>query len=124
MLCKAADSDVEGCRQVASAILGARLGAEARVDPARAEEAGLWLLIDALSILAGAMESEELTRITSSMEGTYGKGKYCPSGPESCKDLEQLSKIVAESRDPKELRDAWIGWHAIAKTGRESTLTA
>src|SRR5262245_52224557 len=60
-------------------------------------------------------ESEELTRITSSMEGTYGKGKYCPSGPDSCKDLEQLSKILAESRDPQELKNVWVGWHAIAK---------
>src|SRR5262245_57346444 len=64
-------------------------------------------------------ESEELTRITSSMEGTYGKGKYCPSGPESCKDLEQLSKIIAESRDPAELKEAWVGWHAIAKPIRK-----
>ena len=49
------------------------------------------------------------------MEGTYGKGKYCPSGPDSCKDLEQLSNMLADSRDPKELRDIWIGWHAIGK---------
>ncbi|MEV6028810.1 plasmid pRiA4b ORF-3 family protein [Streptomyces sp. NPDC052036] len=62
VLRKAAASDVEGCRQVATTTLGARLGAEARVDPARADEAGLWLLIDGLSILAGAQESEELTR--------------------------------------------------------------
>ena len=48
------------------------------------------------------------------MEGTYGKGKYCPKGPESCKDLDALSKILAESRDPKQLLDAWTGWHAIA----------
>src|SRR5215831_14358526 len=64
-------------------------------------------------------ESEELTRITSSMEGTYGKGKYCPSGPESCKDLEQLSKILAESRDPQELKNVWVGWHAIANPIRK-----
>ena len=64
-------------------------------------------------------ESEELTRITSSMEGTYGKGKYCPSGPESCKDLEQLSKVLAESRDPQELKNVWVGWHAIAKPIRK-----
>jgi peptidyl-dipeptidase A len=64
-------------------------------------------------------ESEELTRITSSMEGTYGKGKYCPSGPESCKDLEQLSKILADSRDPQELKNAWVGWHAISKPIRK-----
>ncbi|MFJ3977142.1 hypothetical protein [Streptomyces sp. NPDC090021] len=62
VLRKAADSDAEGCRQVATTTLGARLGAEALADPARAEEAGLWMLIDGLSILAGAPEGEELTR--------------------------------------------------------------
>src|ERR1039458_2967703 len=45
---------------------------------------------------ADPKESEELTRIVSGMEGTYGKGKYCPSGPESCQDLEELSNILAE----------------------------
>ena len=64
-------------------------------------------------------ESEELTRITSGLEGTYGKGKYCPTGPQSCKDLEELSKILAESRDPKQLLDAWTGWHAIARPMRQ-----
>jgi len=63
-------------------------------------------------------ESEELTRIVASMEGTYGKGKYCPS-PDKCLDLEDLSKIMATSQDPKELLDAWKGWHAIAKPIRE-----
>jgi peptidyl-dipeptidase A len=68
---------------------------------------------------ADARESEELTRIVTGMEGTYGKGKYCPSGPASCRDLEELSKILAESRDPKALRDAWTGWHAISKPIRQ-----
>ncbi len=64
-------------------------------------------------------ESEELTRIVTGMEGTYGKGKYCPNGPASCKDLEELSKILAESRDPKALQEAWTGWHAISKPIRK-----
>ena len=63
-------------------------------------------------------ESEELTRIAAAMEGTYGKGKYCPGGPQNCKDLEELSKIMAESRDPKQLLDAWTGWHAISRPMR------
>ncbi len=57
-------------------------------------------------------ESEELTRILASMEGTYGKGKYCPGA--KCYDLEDLSKTVAESRSVKELRESWLGWHAVA----------
>jgi peptidyl-dipeptidase A len=63
-------------------------------------------------------ESNELTQIITSMEGTYGKGKYCPS-PDRCLDLEDLSKILANSRNPSELRDAWIGWHAISKPIRQ-----
>jgi peptidyl-dipeptidase A len=64
-------------------------------------------------------ESEELTRIVSGMEGTYGKGKYCPSGPDDCKDLEDLSKILRENRDPRTELDAWTGWHAIARPMRK-----
>jgi peptidyl-dipeptidase A len=64
-------------------------------------------------------ESEELTRITTGLEGAYGKGKYCPSGPQRCKDLEDLSKILADSRDPRQLLDAWNGWHAISRPMRQ-----
>ena len=63
---------------------------------------------------ANPKESEELTRIIAAMEGTYGKGKYCPQ-PDKCLDLQDLEKILAESRDARQLQDAWVGWHAIAK---------
>ncbi len=62
-----------------------------------------------------AKEGAELTRLMAGMEGAYGKGKYCPGGPETCKDLDQLSKIIADSRDPKQLLDVWTGWHAISR---------
>src|SRR6185369_6256419 len=61
---------------------------------------------------ADPKEGEELTRILAGMEGTYGKGKYCPGT--KCFDLEDLSKTMANSRDVKELRESWVGWHAIA----------
>jgi peptidyl-dipeptidase A len=64
-------------------------------------------------------ESEELTRITASLEGTYGKAKYCPNGPQSCQDIEQLTRVMAESRDSKQLLDAWTGWHAISRPMRQ-----
>ena len=64
-------------------------------------------------------ESEELTRITAGMEGAYGKGKYCPGGPDTCKDLTDLEKIMADSRNARELEDAWSGWHAIARPMRK-----
>jgi len=49
--------------------------------------------------------------------GTYGKGKYCPT-VRKLQDLEDLSKILAESRDPKQLLAAWTGWHAISRPMR------
>jgi peptidyl-dipeptidase A len=57
-------------------------------------------------------ERAELTRIGTAMEGAYGKGKYCPT-KDRCLDLEDITKIMATSRDAKELLDVWAGWHAI-----------
>jgi len=57
-------------------------------------------------------ESEELTRIIAGMEGTYGKGKYCKGS--KCLDLQEITKIMAESRNLQELRDVWTGWHSIS----------
>ena len=90
-----------------------------KLDAETARKLKLLKLSLTIATPADPKESEELTRIVSGMEGTYGKGKYCPSGPASCKDLEELSKVLAESRDPKILREAWIGWHAIAKPIRQ-----
>ena len=75
----------------------------------------LLLLKNGLTLAAPSnpKESEEVTRIAAAMEGEYGKGKYCPQ-KDKCLDLEDLSKIMAESRDPAQLLDAWRGWHSIA----------
>ena len=71
-----------------------------------------------LATPANPKESEELTRIAAAMEGAYGKGKYCPPGKKECLDLEELSRIMANSRNPNELLEAWKGWHAIARPMR------
>jgi peptidyl-dipeptidase A len=89
-----------------------------KLDPVTERKIKLLKLSLTLATPSDPQESEELTRIAAGMEGLYGKGKYCPSGPESCKDLEDLSRILAQSRNPKELLDAWTGWHAIAKPMR------
>jgi len=60
-------------------------------------------------------EREELTKIAASMEGDYGKGKYCPEGDKGkCLSLSDLEEIMTNSRDPEELKKAWLGWHQIA----------
>jgi peptidyl-dipeptidase A len=66
-----------------------------------------------------AKERSELTEIAAWLEGSYGKGKWCPQGPDKdCLDINAISKILAESRDPKEMLEAWKGWHAIARPMR------
>ena len=72
-----------------------------------------------LATPADPKESEELTRIAASMEGTYGKGKYCPAGKSECLDLEDLTRLMATNRNAAELLDAWRGWHAISRPMRQ-----
>jgi len=84
-------------------------------------------------------EREELTKIAASMEGDYGKGKYCPdptgdplltarvkalaaqskNNEKKCLDLGDLEKIIGESRNPEELKRAWMGWHQVAQQYRQ-----
>jgi peptidyl-dipeptidase A len=61
-------------------------------------------------------ESEELTSLVSSMRGVYGKGKWCPDAakPESCLNIDDITKLLASSRNEKEVRAAWEGWHTIS----------
>ena len=89
-----------------------------KLDPVTARKLKLLKLSLTIATPADPKKSEDLTRIVAEMEGTYGKGKFCPSGPDSCQDLEQLSKTLAESRNPDELLKAWTGWHAIARPMR------
>jgi peptidyl-dipeptidase A len=61
----------------------------------------------------------ELAGITSKMEGMYGAAKYCPKGPDSCKDQGQLTKVLASSHNYDELTEAWAGWHSTARPLRK-----
>jgi peptidyl-dipeptidase A len=87
------------------------------------------LLKVALTLPAPAdqKESEELTRIVTEMESVYGKGKYCPtatpssgdSNSDKCLDLQEITRIMANSRNNDELLDVWRGWHTISRPMRE-----
>ena len=68
---------------------------------------------------ADSHKSAEITEIASRMEGTYGKGKWCPPGKDKCLDIEDLTRLMATSHDPNELRDAWEGWHLIGRPMRK-----
>jgi peptidyl-dipeptidase A len=55
----------------------------------------------------------ETTTIQRRMEGAYGAGRYCPDGEDSCRTLEQLSDVLAQSRDYDETLAAWLGWRSL-----------
>ena len=61
-------------------------------------------------------EAEELTRVVASMEGAYGSGKYCPKGAtgDDCLDIEKITEILAENREPDRLQEVWEGWHSTS----------
>jgi peptidyl-dipeptidase A len=63
---------------------------------------------------------KELAQIESSLDGDYGKGKWCPDGAKKpCLDVNAVSRLMAKSRDPQELERAWIGWHAVGAPMRQ-----
>src|SRR5580698_1182065 len=63
---------------------------------------------------------EELTQVAASLDGSYGKGKYCPGGPkEKCFGIDDLDDKLAKSRDPKEIAAMWVGWHKVGVPMRE-----
>jgi peptidyl-dipeptidase A len=66
--------------------------------------------------LENPREREEYTKLASSLEGDYGKGKYCPKTGRfagKCLPIGEIEKIMAASRDPEEMKEVWVGWHAI-----------
>ena len=90
-----------------------------KLDPVTERKIKLLKLSLTLATPSDPKESEDLTRIAAAMEGLYGKGKYCPDGPQTCKDLEDITKIMAESRDARQLLGVWTGWQAISRPMRK-----
>jgi peptidyl-dipeptidase A len=64
-----------------------------------------------------AAKNAELASIVSQLNGLYGKGKYCFADGR-CLTQPELSNIMAESKDPALLLEAWKGWREIAKPMR------
>jgi peptidyl-dipeptidase A len=61
---------------------------------------------------------KEMSEIAASLESDYGKGKYCDASGK-CLDITAVERIVGESRDPNQLKDLWVGWHAIGAPMRK-----
>ena len=124
--------------EATAAYVGEAIGRSKRFDPIRAQlpqDVGrkLYLLSLAQTIPSPSdpRERAELAGIEAWMTGAYGKGQYCPppgsplfqealkvqaraKSAAPCLHLEDLSRVLAKSRDFAELVLAWQGWHATA----------
>ncbi len=60
-------------------------------------------------------ESEELSRLVTVMAGRFAKGRHVMRGETEPLDLQGLSHVLEESRDPSRLEDAWTGWHRVGR---------
>jgi peptidyl-dipeptidase A len=65
-----------------------------------------------------AGERSELTRIAARLESAYSRGEYCDR-EEACRDLGELSRTMATSRDPGELLETWQGWRTVSPPMRD-----
>jgi len=94
-----------------------------KVDVPADQRRQLTLLKTSLTLVtpADAKASDELTAIVARLESAYGKGKWCPDPgkPDDCKNIDDITKILATSRDPKAQREAWEGWHTISPPMRK-----
>ena len=80
----------------------------------------LHLLRNCLPLIApeDPAKAESLTQTVAAMTGTYGKGRYALAGTTTPLDLQALSRLLAENREPAQLYDAWDGWHRIGRLVR------
>lgn len=58
-------------------------------------------------------KNAELAQITTDLDSMYASGSYCRKDG-TCLNDRDVIRIMAESRDPKELLDVWTGWRTIS----------
>ena len=92
-----------------------------QLSPETARAIKLLKLMTAMPAPKDPNKLEELTRIATRMEGMYGSGSYCTGEGQAkaCRDIGQLSEVLAKSRDYDAQLDAWQGWHTISQPMRK-----
>jgi peptidyl-dipeptidase A len=106
---------------------GARFAKEAtrfdRVD-VPADERRQLNLLKVLLVLpppSDPKESDELSKIMARLQSAYGKGRWCTdaSKPETCKNIDDVTRILAIPGDETTLRAAWEGWQTVGPPMRK-----
>ncbi len=91
---------------------------DAPITPVEARKLRLLRLSLPLIAPSDPSESTELTRLVATMEGKYARGRHVLRGSATELDLQELSHVLQESRDPARLTDAWTGWHSVGRSIR------
>ncbi|MGI2128633.1 M2 family metallopeptidase [Shewanella oncorhynchi] len=91
--------------------------ANVELDPINARKLNILRSALVLPAPLDPAKNAELAQISSELNGLYGKGKYCFADGK-CMTQPELSSLMAESRDPVKLLEAWKGWLEIAKPMR------
>jgi peptidyl-dipeptidase A len=108
-------------RLLAAGVRWAKRALELPVDSLSAEERRKTHLLRVGLPIVGPEDpkrAEELTRTVAGMQGTYAKKRHVPLGGKDAVDLQALSRVLSESRDPAALEDAWVGWHEVGRAIR------
>lgn len=88
----------------------------APMDDATARQLMLLRLATANPAPDDAAKRAELATIVSDLQSMYGKGKYCRTveGGEQCRDLGELSDVLAQGGSYDAMLDAWLGWRTVS----------
>jgi peptidyl-dipeptidase A len=91
-----------------------------KLPPEMARKMTLLKLLTLLPSPSNPAKQKELAQLEAWLDGEYGKGKWCPEGPEGkCFDVTAVGRLMATSRDPEELKKAWAGWQAVGAPMRD-----
>jgi peptidyl-dipeptidase A len=61
-----------------------------------------------------SVDAAEMARLGAGLDADYGRGRYCNPTPTNCRNLDDFEHVLADSRNPDSLLDAWRSWHTIA----------
>jgi peptidyl-dipeptidase A len=116
----AADADQAAATATAELALQARRFESLKLPDDVARKIKLIKLSVAIPVPRDPALAAELTKLDVSLDSDYGKGKWCPDGaPAKCLDINDVTRLIATSRDPNELLRAWEGWHAVGAPMRQ-----
>ncbi len=89
--------------------------------PATGRAISLLKLATAMPAPRDSAKLKELTEIATRLDQAYGSGEYCvgEGTQKTCRQIGELSSVLANDRDYDAQKEAWEGWHTISVTMRK-----